>query len=240
MMMSPHPPGMEVPPRHLIQSEINAVTSAIRKHVRNASSSSFLGGNSNASGVGPVAGGSSTASLLRNAVASASATLQHTSINGSQHTPLSSSTSGSLRLAQGGKTKEGHGIAPLLSSTINSSKQGYPDSRRDEGIGSLLNGFTVLRAQLREASGELSLKARRIFPTDFAKLRQTLNHFLLLTSSRHFCESYFRLEPLDQSPQLPYKQSIDYSSIKLSSFLLTLYLKARPPLVILLIHTQFK
>lgn len=152
-----HPPRMEVPPRHLLQSEINAVTSAIRKHVRNASSSSFLGGSSNVAGVGPVAGGSSTASLLRNAVASASATLQHTALNGTaqQHTSsLPSSTSGSLRLAQGGKMKQGRGIAPLQSSTLNTTKQGYPDARRDESIGSLLNGFTILRAQLRESPGE--------------------------------------------------------------------------------------
>lgn len=146
--------GMEVPTRHLIQSEINAVTSAIRKHVRNASSSSFLGGSSNAAGVGPVAGGSSTASLLRNAVASASATLQHSAVNGVQHTPLTSSTSGSLRVNQGGKMRDEHSIAPLLSSSVNSSRQGYSDSRRDEGIGGLLNGFTILRAQLRESPGE--------------------------------------------------------------------------------------
>jgi hypothetical protein len=149
--------GMEVPPIHLIQSEINAVTSAIRKHVRNASSSSFLGGGSSSAGVGPIAGGSTTASLLRNAVALASTTSQHHTSNGLPHTPLSASSAGSstLRSAPGGKMREQNGRQPLLSSDLNtSSRRGYTDGRRDEGVGSLLNGFTILRAQLRESPGE--------------------------------------------------------------------------------------
>lgn len=147
--------GMEVPPIHLVQSEINAVTSAIRKHVRNASSSSFLGGGTNITGVGPVAGGSTTASLLRNAVASASSTSQYSSSNGvAPHTPLTAKSAGSttLRVAHGGKMKERNGSLPPLSA---SSRTGYTDSRRDEGVGSLLNNFTILRAQLRESPGEL-------------------------------------------------------------------------------------
>jgi len=156
MAMASHT-GMELPPQHLIQSEINSVTSAIRKHVRNASSSSFLGGSSNAAGVGPIAGGSSTASLLRSAVASASATSQHHNVNGSIPSPMTALTGGgsTLRVAHGGKMKEEYtaSSATPSSARANASRFGFNDSRRDEGVSSLLNGFTILRAQLREAPG---------------------------------------------------------------------------------------
>ena len=141
--------GMEVPPQHLIQSEINSVTSAIRKHVRNASSSSFLGGSSNAAGMGPVAGGSSTASLLRSAVFSASA---HHSLPNGAPSALSSGGAATLRVAHGGKMKEEFGGEAMPTSTRVGGQRygGYPDGRRDEGVASLLNSFTILRAQLRE------------------------------------------------------------------------------------------
>jgi hypothetical protein len=151
-MVSGSHTGMEVPPEHLIQSEINAVTSAIRKHVRNASSSSFLGGGSNTAGVGPIAGGSSTASLLRNAVTSASATSYQSS--STNVTPSLNGGSATLRVAHGGKMKEEVSSIVTPSSSSRSNGVRFGDIRRDEGIPSLLNGFTILRAQLREASGE--------------------------------------------------------------------------------------
>ncbi|UZJ57201.1 hypothetical protein CBS101457_006521 [Exobasidium rhododendri] len=152
------PPEIEVPAEHLIQSEINAVTSAIRKHVRNASSSSFLGGSSNAAGIGPVAGGSSSASLLRSAVLAASASSHHyqdQGVNGTVSSPLSALTGGAptLRVAHGERMREerGHNMRSNSTRAGASSYNNHNEGRRDEEIPSLLNGFTVLRAQLREA-----------------------------------------------------------------------------------------
>lgn len=144
--------SMELGVAHLILSEINAVTSAIRKHVRNSSSSSFLGGSSTTnygpSGVGvggPVAGGSSAASLLRSAVQAAAA-----SSSSSSGPPPPAATSNGIHFRPPRIAGGARGISTNAAAGAGESSKG----RRDDGVAGLLNGFTVLRAQLRESPSE--------------------------------------------------------------------------------------
>lgn len=151
---------------HLVYSEINAVTSAIRKHARNTASSSFLGSGSGANaGIGgPVAGGSSTASLLKSAVAATNASLVPIlSHKGSSSKPSKQkgTTDSDSIVEQANRSSHSRNKSldyalsptPTESSTFNRTarlRYVYADNRRDDSLVGLLNAFTLLRAQLKD------------------------------------------------------------------------------------------
>ena len=136
---------------HLVHGEITAVTSAMRKQLFISASSSFLGGGSGSSGNLAVGAGTTAASLTRAAVAAAAASFappptEATPAPNGAASDLGSSlglrTPGASAVASGSRAAQAGRRAPA-----------YP-GERDEGMAGLLNGFTVLRAQLREQPGE--------------------------------------------------------------------------------------
>lgn len=145
----------------LVHSEINAVTSAIRKHARNTASSSFLGaatssysagGGSVSSIGGPIAGGSSSASLLKTAVVSASL-FKHSST--SLENGQSSDDQKTVTHEANPKhinNEDHHRLA--ITKYRTRLHYTYADGRRDDSTSSLLTGFTILRAQLRDTPSE--------------------------------------------------------------------------------------
>lgn len=156
---------------HLVHSEINAVTSALRKHARNAASSSFLGSAASSYAAsasvasGPISGGSSAASLLKSAVVSASA-VAHTAHTGAGYAPSGQHTQSQPQPEQdeGYQDADAYGAAgrgnasaastdgPGSSRPQRPPRYAYADGRRDDSLAGLLNGFTILRAQLRESA----------------------------------------------------------------------------------------
>ncbi|MCO5549722.1 hypothetical protein L7F22_003195 [Adiantum nelumboides] len=149
---------------HLVYSEINSVTSAIRKHARNTASSSFLGtaSGANAGIGGPVAGGSSTASFLKSAVSATGASLvpvlssndsssKSPQRKQSHPDPIAEQTNRSTHARN--KSLE-YAISPTpTESSFNRTarlRYVYADNRRDDSLVGLLNAFTLLRAQLKD------------------------------------------------------------------------------------------
>ncbi|PWN39308.1 Sec7-domain-containing protein [Ceraceosorus guamensis] len=152
--------GVQLDPLHLLHSEITTVTSALRKQLRVASSSSFLGSSSNSSttGAGAIAPGTTSASLTRAAVAAAVASLEASTSSATDGAAssngLTPATSPSARLT----ASAARPISSLGSVNITRQSAAYAGDR-DESLPGLLNGFTVLRAQLRaqQTLGDLPL-----------------------------------------------------------------------------------
>ncbi|PWN34678.1 Sec7-domain-containing protein [Meira miltonrushii] len=116
---------------HLVYSEINAVTSAIRKHARNTASSS-----------------ASLVPVLSSKESSSKSVQQKQS----QPDPIAEQANRSAH-ARNKSLDYAISPTPTESSTFNKAarlRYVYADNRRDDSLVGLLNAFTLLRAQLKD------------------------------------------------------------------------------------------